>query len=73
MSVFGPRDVRDSRGREDSHTHAAQAAEQSGSSVTSTDRNRRVCGGGCALFPPRLSESAHSRSYDRARRIIQAD
>lgn len=48
----------------DSHTHAVQAAERGGSSVTSTDRNRRTCGAGCALFVSRLSESTHSRSYD---------
>jgi len=40
MSVFGPKDVRDS------HTRARRAAEQSGSSVTSTDRKRGACGGG---------------------------
>ena len=41
---------------EDSHPRAAQAAEQSGSGVTSTDRNRSACGGGCVLFTSRLSE-----------------
>lgn len=46
------------RKKGDSHT------QQSESSVTSTDRNRRACGGGCALFVFRLSESSHSRSYD---------
>lgn len=41
MSVFGTKDEREEGEAADSHARAVEAAEQSGSSVTSTDRNRR--------------------------------
>lgn len=68
MCVFDTRDVR-SASREGGGQLTVtlvlvQAARWSSSTVTSADRNRRACGGGCALFVSRLSESSHSHSYD---------
>lgn len=60
--------------RRDRHTRHGQAAEQSASNVTSVDRNRRACGGGCALFVSRLSRHTLTHSeMTSVLRIIQAD
>lgn len=41
--------------RERGARQLAVTLEQGASCVTSADRNRRACGGGCALFTSRLS------------------
>lgn len=49
MSVFGIKDVRDSGGGVGVAV-TLLSTQQSDSSVTSTDRNRRTCGAGCVVL-----------------------